>query len=116
MPPLRREVGTRPGVRGQGGEESGISAWEDGGVTRVRASTLFSTQAWTGSSRRCRSPPRCRVAVTAVAQRFAVRRDGDAGMGPGIPARGRATTVAQLKRDALRAASSVSTIDESAYV
>lgn len=34
-------------LRGQGGEEVVISAWEDtpGGVTRVRASTLFFDQA-----------------------------------------------------------------------
>ena len=33
------------GLRGQGGEEVVFSAWEDGGVTRVRASTLFFDQA-----------------------------------------------------------------------
>lgn len=32
-------------LRGQGGEEVAISAWDDGGVTRVRASTLFFDQA-----------------------------------------------------------------------
>jgi len=32
-------------LRGQGGEEVVFSAWEDGGVTRVRASTLFFDQA-----------------------------------------------------------------------
>jgi hypothetical protein len=32
-------------LRGQGGEEVAVSAWEDGGVTRVRASTLFFDQA-----------------------------------------------------------------------
>jgi hypothetical protein len=32
-------------LRGQGGEEVAFSAWEDGGVTRVRASTLFFDQA-----------------------------------------------------------------------
>jgi hypothetical protein len=32
-------------LRGQGGEEVALSAWEDGGVTRVRASTLFFDQA-----------------------------------------------------------------------
>ncbi len=31
-------------LRGQGGEEVVLSAWEDGGVTRVRASTLFFDQ------------------------------------------------------------------------
>jgi hypothetical protein len=31
-------------LRGQGGEEVAISAWEDHGVTRVRASTLFFDQ------------------------------------------------------------------------
>jgi hypothetical protein len=31
-------------LRGQGGEEVAISAWEEGGVTRVRASTLFFDQ------------------------------------------------------------------------
>ncbi|HEX9611619.1 MAG TPA: hypothetical protein VF978_07000 [Gemmatimonadales bacterium] len=31
-------------LRGQGGEEVALSAWEDGGVTRVRASTLFFDQ------------------------------------------------------------------------
>ena len=32
-------------LRGQGGEEVVFSAWEDGGATRVRASTLFFDQA-----------------------------------------------------------------------
>lgn len=32
-------------MRGQGGEEVVFSAWDDGGVTRVRASTLFFDQA-----------------------------------------------------------------------
>jgi hypothetical protein len=32
-------------LRGQGGEEVAISAWEENGVTRVRASTLFFDQA-----------------------------------------------------------------------
>ncbi|HEY3278975.1 MAG TPA: hypothetical protein VGJ83_00560 [Gemmatimonadales bacterium] len=32
-------------LRGQGGEEVALSAWDDGGVTRVRASTLFFDQA-----------------------------------------------------------------------
>jgi len=32
-------------LRGQGGEEVVISAWEDNGVTRVRGSTLFFDQA-----------------------------------------------------------------------
>ncbi len=32
-------------LRGQGGEEVVFSAWEDGGVTRIRASTLFFDQA-----------------------------------------------------------------------
>ncbi len=32
-------------LRGQGGEEVVISAWEDKGVTRVRGSTLFFDQA-----------------------------------------------------------------------
>ena len=32
-------------LRGQGGEEVVFSAWDDGGVTRVRASTLFFDQA-----------------------------------------------------------------------
>ena len=32
-------------LRGQGGEEVVFSAWEDNGVTRVRASTLFFDQA-----------------------------------------------------------------------
>lgn len=32
-------------LRGQGGEEVVFSAWEDRGVTRVRASTLFFDQA-----------------------------------------------------------------------
>jgi len=32
-------------LRGQGGEEVVFSAWEDSGVTRVRASTLFFDQA-----------------------------------------------------------------------
>ena len=32
-------------LRGQGGEEVAISAWDDTGVTRVRASTLFFDQA-----------------------------------------------------------------------
>jgi hypothetical protein len=32
-------------LRGQGGEEVALSAWEEGGVTRVRASTLFFDQA-----------------------------------------------------------------------
>ncbi len=32
-------------LRGQGGEEVAFSAWEEGGVTRVRASTLFFDQA-----------------------------------------------------------------------
>ncbi|MGH7671802.1 MAG: hypothetical protein ACREMC_02800 [Gemmatimonadales bacterium] len=32
-------------LRGQGGEEVAVSAWEDGGVTRVRASTPFFDQA-----------------------------------------------------------------------
>jgi hypothetical protein len=32
-------------LRGQGGEEAVFSAWEDGGVTRVRAATLFFDQA-----------------------------------------------------------------------
>ena len=32
-------------LRGQGGEEVVISAWEDQGVTRVRGSTLFFDQA-----------------------------------------------------------------------
>jgi hypothetical protein len=32
-------------LRGQGGEEVVFSAWEDGGLTRVRASTLFFDQA-----------------------------------------------------------------------
>jgi hypothetical protein len=32
-------------LRGQGGEEVVFSAWEDGRVTRVRASTLFFDQA-----------------------------------------------------------------------
>ena len=32
-------------LRGQGGEEVVFAAWEDGGVTRVRASTLFFDQA-----------------------------------------------------------------------
>ena len=32
-------------LRGQGGEEVVFSAWEEGGVTRVRASTLFFDQA-----------------------------------------------------------------------
>jgi len=32
-------------LRGQGGEEVALSAWEDGGVTLVRASTLFFDQA-----------------------------------------------------------------------
>ncbi len=32
-------------LRGQGGEEIAFSAWEDGGVTRVRAATLFFDQA-----------------------------------------------------------------------
>jgi len=32
-------------LRGQGGEEVVFSAWEDGAVTRVRASTLFFDQA-----------------------------------------------------------------------
>ena len=32
-------------LRGQGGEEVVFSAWEAGGVTRVRASTLFFDQA-----------------------------------------------------------------------
>ncbi len=32
-------------LRGQGGEEVVLSAWEDKGVTRVRGSTLFFDQA-----------------------------------------------------------------------
>ena len=32
-------------LRGQGGEEVVFSAWDDAGVTRVRASTLFFDQA-----------------------------------------------------------------------
>lgn len=32
-------------LRGQGGEEVVFSAWDDNGVTRVRASTLFFDQA-----------------------------------------------------------------------
>jgi hypothetical protein len=32
-------------LRGQGGEEVVFSAWDDSGVTRVRASTLFFDQA-----------------------------------------------------------------------
>lgn len=32
-------------LRGQGGEEVVVSAWEDKGVTRIRASTLFFDQA-----------------------------------------------------------------------
>lgn len=32
-------------LRGQGGEEVVVSAWDDNGVTRVRASTLFFDQA-----------------------------------------------------------------------
>jgi len=32
-------------LRGQGGEEVVLSAWEDRGVTRVRGSTLFFDQA-----------------------------------------------------------------------
>lgn len=32
-------------LRGQGGEEVAISAWEANGVTRIRASTLFFDQA-----------------------------------------------------------------------
>ena len=32
-------------LRGQGGEEVALSAWEEGAVTRVRASTLFFDQA-----------------------------------------------------------------------
>ena len=32
-------------LRGQGGEEVAISAWEENGQTRVRASTLFFDQA-----------------------------------------------------------------------
>ena len=32
-------------LRGQGGEEVVFGAWDDGGVTRVRASTLFFDQA-----------------------------------------------------------------------
>lgn len=32
-------------LRGQGGEEIALSAWDDGGTTRVRASTLFFDQA-----------------------------------------------------------------------
>jgi len=32
-------------LRGQGGEEVVLSAWEDKGVTRIRASTLFFDQA-----------------------------------------------------------------------
>lgn len=32
-------------LRGQGGEEVVFSSWEDAGVTRVRASTLFFDQA-----------------------------------------------------------------------
>jgi hypothetical protein len=32
-------------LRGQGGEEVALSAWDDAGVTRVRASTLFFDQA-----------------------------------------------------------------------
>lgn len=32
-------------LRGQGGEEVALSAWEDGAITRVRASTLFFDQA-----------------------------------------------------------------------
>lgn len=32
-------------LRGQGGEELVMRAWEDGGVTRIRASTLFFDQA-----------------------------------------------------------------------
>lgn len=32
-------------MRGQGGEEVVFSAWDDGGVTRVRAATLFFDQA-----------------------------------------------------------------------
>lgn len=32
-------------MRGQGGEEVVFSAWDDAGVTRVRASTLFFDQA-----------------------------------------------------------------------
>ena len=32
-------------LRGQGGEEMALSAWDDAGVTRVRASTLFFDQA-----------------------------------------------------------------------
>ncbi len=32
-------------LRGQGGEEAVFSAWDDGGVTRLRASTLFFDQA-----------------------------------------------------------------------
>lgn len=32
-------------LRGQGGEEVVFSVWEDAGVTRVRASTLFFDQA-----------------------------------------------------------------------
>ena len=31
-------------LRGQGGEEVVFSAWADGGVTRIRASTLFFDQ------------------------------------------------------------------------
>ena len=32
-------------LRGQGGEEVALSAWDEGGTTRVRASTLFFDQA-----------------------------------------------------------------------
>ncbi|HEV8264795.1 MAG TPA: hypothetical protein VGQ06_07575 [Gemmatimonadales bacterium] len=32
-------------LRGQGGAEIALSAWEEGGTTRVRASTLFFDQA-----------------------------------------------------------------------
>jgi len=40
-------------LRGQGGEEIAISAWDDKekGVTRIRASRCSSTRRWTASSR-----------------------------------------------------------------
>lgn len=42
---LERSGPTFVTLRGQGGEEVVVSAWEDKGVTRIRASTLFFDQA-----------------------------------------------------------------------
>jgi hypothetical protein len=42
---VEREGPTFLNLRGQGGEELVISAWNDSGVTRIRASTLFFDQA-----------------------------------------------------------------------